>query len=77
MLQRGSKGEAVKILQRKLGVTSDGDFGPETEKAVKEYQKYYNLQVDGIAGPQTLTHMVTVDILPFKWVRSLWNKLKL
>lgn len=36
-----------------LGVTVDGIFGPQTEEAVKEFQKEANLSVDGIVGPHT------------------------
>lgn len=31
----------------------DGDFGPQTQAAVKDYQKANHLQVDGIVGPKT------------------------
>ena len=31
----------------------DGSFGPNTEKAVKEYQARYGLNADGIVGPKT------------------------
>lgn len=58
ILQRGSKGEAVAELQRKmralgfmLGV--DGDFGPATETAVARFQQDKGLTVDGIAGTET------------------------
>jgi hypothetical protein len=34
-IQRGSKGPKVKEIQAKLGVTADGDFGPNTEKALE------------------------------------------
>lgn len=60
-IQRGSKGEEVKLLQTKLnefgkyGLFADGDFGPKTETAVKNFQKINKLGVDGIAGPQTWT----------------------
>ena len=40
-------------LQRKLGVTADGDFGPGTERALKRWQRRHGLTADGIAGPQT------------------------
>ena len=53
-LKRGSKGPEVKKLQYDLGVQpADGDFGPATEKAVKDFQKRYKLTVDGIVGPNT------------------------
>lgn len=31
----------------------DGEMGPKTEKAVKEFQWHYKLDVDGDPGPQT------------------------
>jgi peptidoglycan hydrolase-like protein with peptidoglycan-binding domain len=31
----------------------DGDFGSRTSNAVKDYQSWNNLTVDGIVGPQT------------------------
>jgi peptidoglycan hydrolase-like protein with peptidoglycan-binding domain len=38
ILKNGSKGEEVKALQAKLGLVADGNFGPGTEKAIKEWQ---------------------------------------
>ena len=60
-LRRGSKGESVKILQTRLNERAfgplivDGEFGPATEKAVKELQQSHNhvLDVDGIVGELT------------------------
>jgi peptidoglycan hydrolase-like protein with peptidoglycan-binding domain len=57
LLRRGLSGEPVKLLQSKLGVNSDGEFGPETEKALRKYQQENGLVADGIAGPITLAHM--------------------
>ncbi len=57
ILKRGMKGAPVKRLQEKLGIGADGDFGPGTQKAVKEFQKANGLAVDGIAGPDTFTAM--------------------
>jgi len=56
-LRRGSKGDLVKRLQRKLGVAADGDFGPGTEAAVKAWQTANGLAADGIVGPQTLAKL--------------------
>ena len=52
-IRKGSKGDAVKHLQLKLGVTVDGDFGSKTEEALKKYQSAHGLVSDGICGPQT------------------------
>ena len=57
ILKRGLKGAPVKRLQEKLGIDADGDFGPGTEKAVREFQSANGLAVDGIAGPDTFTAM--------------------
>ncbi len=57
ILKRGLKGAPVKRLQEKLGIGADGDFGPGTEKAVRDFQQANGLAVDGIAGPDTFTAM--------------------
>ena len=56
-LKIGSKGEDVKKLQAKLGLTADGDFGPGTDRAVKAWQSANGLSADGIVGPATWTKM--------------------
>ena len=38
LLKKGSSGSNVKLLQEFLKITADGDFGPGTEKIVKEWQ---------------------------------------
>lgn len=52
-LRRGAKGEIVKALQRAIGVGDDGDFGPATEAALRQFQRRHGLVPDGIAGPKT------------------------
>ena len=34
-----AKGEALKILQAKCGVTADGAFGPNTARAIADHYK--------------------------------------
>jgi peptidoglycan hydrolase-like protein with peptidoglycan-binding domain len=67
-LAQGERGEAVAIVQLalfdlgyKLSVTTDGGhklpdgvFGPETLEATRDFQQTNGLDVDGLAGPQTL-----------------------
>ncbi len=54
----GSRGDAVKRVQRKLGLVADGMFGPGTEAAVKAWQAENGLVADGIVGPKSLAKML-------------------
>ena len=58
VLRRGSKGDDVKKMQAKLGITADGDFGPGTEAALKKWQAANGLTADGVAGPKTLAKLL-------------------
>lgn len=53
-VDESNRGTDVQTLQEFIGrVTADGQFGPATEKRVKEYQRMRGLTADGIAGPKT------------------------
>lgn len=58
-VRRGSTGEAVKGVQVRMNlrqadpIAVDGDFGPMTEQAVREFQLSEAIEVDGIVGPIT------------------------
>jgi peptidoglycan hydrolase-like protein with peptidoglycan-binding domain len=53
-LRRGATGELVRQLQTKVGMTTaTGSFGPETEAAVRAFQRDHGLVPDGIVGPKT------------------------
>lgn len=45
-------------IQSKLGISSDGIYGPQTTAAVKAYQQANGLTADGIVGPQTLAKLM-------------------
>lgn len=45
--------ESVRSIQRQLGITADGIFGPQTKSAVMAFQQTMGLTPDGIIGPQT------------------------
>jgi peptidoglycan hydrolase-like protein with peptidoglycan-binding domain len=55
----GATGDAVRRLQRALrrtpilGLVVDGEFGPTTEVAVRDFQQGASLAVDGVVGPLT------------------------
>ena len=52
-LRRGARGDAVKLLQGKLQVATDGIFGPLVEVAVRNFQRSQAIVPDGIVGPAT------------------------
>ena len=65
-LKHGDKGLAVRRLQQQLNehganLTTDGDYGDETEKAVRAYQAKIGLVVDGKAGEKTLAALAGID----------------
>lgn len=74
VLQRGDRGNDVKVLQRCLHLYEDGIFGAITEDAVKQYQRKNGLRVDGIVGIGTWDSLgvqpwqasASVAILPSK-----------
>jgi peptidoglycan hydrolase-like protein with peptidoglycan-binding domain len=58
-IRRGAHGTAVRRLQRALrrtgnhNVVVDGNFNPQTETAVKSFQRSAGLRADGIVGAAT------------------------
>ncbi len=46
-------GGVVRRLQEALHVPVDGEFGPETESAIRHFQAEHGLAVDGVVGPAT------------------------
>jgi peptidoglycan hydrolase-like protein with peptidoglycan-binding domain len=63
MLKRGSEGQEVADLQEALIALDfkpgavDGVFGVYTESAVKSFQKWTQVEADGIVGPATLEQL--------------------
>jgi len=69
VLNIGSRGNAVKILQRKLNklgynLSVDGIFGRNTRRAVIDFQKKYGLVPDGIVGKKTWTKLFKLTGVP-------------
>lgn len=48
VLHSGSRGPAVRALQRRLGITADGSFGSQTKIAVNQFKRSHHLPVDGV-----------------------------
>lgn len=57
ILRVGSRGDDVRAVQQKLGITADGVFGPNTQAAVRRWQAANGLTADGIVGPATIRKM--------------------
>ncbi|WP_081738791.1 N-acetylmuramidase domain-containing protein [Mesorhizobium ciceri] len=62
MLRMGSRGAKVRELQTLLvragyAVKVDGDYGPSTNDAVKDFQRAQKIKADGVAGPETLRRL--------------------
>lgn len=69
-LKKGCRGEDVRALQfllrdrgynDKMG-TPDGIFGPRTKEATKKYQRAKGLEIDGIAGPATMSSLLGLEV---------------
>lgn len=90
-LRKGSTGVYVTLMQTELiqhgyncGSTgADGQFGANTEKAVKAFQKAYGLTADGICGPKTWealespqinTYTVHIPQLPLYEAEAIINQ---
>lgn len=52
-LRVGSTGSQVMAMQKVVGATADGKFGPATKAAVMAWQSNNGLVADGIVGPNT------------------------
>jgi hypothetical protein len=58
-IQSGSTGDIVRTFQRDVGIVlghgpdADGEFGPLTEAACREFQTASRIEVDGQCGTQT------------------------
>lgn len=66
ILREGSTGDQVIALQTRLKELGfdpgniDGDFGPRTTSAVREFQRSVGLDDDGVVGPNTLAALQLV-----------------
>ena len=58
VLRKGMKGDGVRIMQKALGISADGIFGPGTEKQLKAWQSHNGLTADGICGPATFSKLL-------------------
>ncbi len=63
-VSEGAKGQTVSDIQTLLNQAGaklkvDGDWGPKTDKAVRDFQSKQGLATDGIVGPKTMTALMS------------------
>lgn len=63
ILRNGDAGNMTRILQEVLNAHGfnldvDGEFGAQTDKAVRDYQRMFGLEVDGEVGGETWQHLL-------------------
>jgi len=63
-LAKGAKGERVRWLQRKLQLSDDGDFGPDTHQAVVSFQERTPADRRRHRRPQDLRGAVLGNLTP-------------
>ena len=61
--QRGTKGPLAAAIQAALceaghTLDIDGEFGPKTDNALREFQRKNDLEIDGVAGPATYAKLL-------------------
>lgn len=61
-VKKGSKGEAVKVLQRLLYLIDDGVMGPLTEEVFKHWQAANGLTPDGVCGQKSWEKLLGLKI---------------
>lgn len=66
VLRQGSKGQDVVNWQTILGIKPDGNFGPDTTKLTKEWQKSNGLTADGVVGPASWAAAIVLENQPKK-----------
>ena len=66
VLRVGSFGDEVRLLQKALGITVDGQFGPGTYEAVRSFQRAQGLTADGVVGTQTWSRLIERGLVPPK-----------
>ena len=57
-LRQGATGDEVRWVQMRVGCVPDGEFGPATERAVREFQRGAGLADDGVVGPRTWAALI-------------------
>lgn len=62
-LSKGSAGHEVERIQQFLGLLASGEFGVETQAAVRSWQGAHGLAADGVVGKETWAALVAAGML--------------
>ncbi len=57
-VRKGARGNVTKLIQERLCIKVDGDFGNDTYNAVYGLQKQHGLGADGIVGRKTWNYLL-------------------
>jgi hypothetical protein len=73
--RRGDRGDSIVWLQQhlvgaRLRVTITGIFGPQTYRAVRQFQNSRGLKVDGVVGNSTWNRLLRVKPVRVAWSRA-------
>ncbi|MGH2948848.1 MAG: peptidoglycan DD-metalloendopeptidase family protein, partial [Solirubrobacteraceae bacterium] len=63
LLSYGDTGDAVAAVQRNLAILEDGIFGPQTEGAVKDFQRLKGLAATGVVDARTWAELFNSKVL--------------
>ena len=63
LLSYGDTGEAVAAVQRELRILDDGIFGPQTEGALKEFQRGQGLVASGAVDAKTWAALFNANVV--------------
>jgi len=64
VLMRGATGADVALVQKVIGVTADGAFGPRTEAALKAWQTRNGVRATGVLDLPTWSKLVALKLVP-------------
>ena len=59
VLRRGDTGPVVSAVQRAVGTSADGDFGPMTQSAVTAFQRNHGVAATGVVDAATWRKLLT------------------
>lgn len=75
VIGRGDKGPYVEEIQRLLNIPVDGDFGPQTEAAIRAFQTSKSVESDGLVGVVTWNLLRNIGFYPQGAIKDKYEML--